>query len=209
MKIIVITPSGTVENETRIVTRLFESGLNTLHIRKLKMSTRDMQTYIEQIPAHFHDRIVLHSHHRLALTYPLRGIHLTRAHLRRSFSYRLLLKWIRMKRPHLTISTSYHKLSSIYEEERKFNYVFLSPIFDTLTQRFNAGFSPHSLRTLLAKNRASVIARGGVNSTNIGDAAEIGFSGVALNSSLWKKEDPVAEFGLVLDQLQALQLTND
>lgn len=209
MKLIVITPSSLFENETAVITRMFECGLNTLHIRKPKMSTREMIAYLENIPAHFHNRIVLHSHHRLALSHPVKGIHLTRAHLQRSFTYRLLLKWVRMKRPHLTMSTSYHKLASIYEEERTYNYVFLSPIFDTLTQQLHNGFSTHSLRVMLAKKMACVIARGGINSTNVDKAAELGFGGVALNSSLWKKTDPVAEFMRVLDAMEAHHIPNE
>jgi thiamine-phosphate pyrophosphorylase len=209
MKVIVITPSSPFENETAVLTRMFECGLNTLHIRKPKMSTREMIAYLEKIPAHFHNRIVLHSHHRLALSLKVKGIHLTRAHLQRSFTYRLLLKWVRMKRPQLTVSTSYHKLASIYEEERNYNYVFLSPIFDTLTQQLHNGFSPHSLRVMLSKKMACVIARGGINSTNVEKAAELGFGGVALNSSLWKKTDPLAEFMRVLDVLEALHIPNE
>ncbi len=209
MKLIVITPSSLYENETAVITRMFECGLHTLHIRKPKMSTREMTTYLEKIPAHFHNRIVLHSHHRLALSFNVKGIHLTRAHLQRSFTYRLLLKWVRMKRPQLTVSTSYHKLASIYEEERIYDYVFLSPIFDTLTQQLHNGFSTHSLRVMLAKKMVCVIARGGVNNTNVDKAAELGFGGVALNSSLWKKTDPVAEFIRVLDALEAHQIPNE
>lgn len=209
MKLIVITPSSLFEDETAVLTRMFECGLNTLHIRKPKMSTREMTAYLEKIPAHFHNRIVLHSHHRLALSHKVKGIHLTRAHLQRSFTYRLLLKWVRMKRPHLTVSTSYHKLASIYEEEHTYDYVFLSPIFDTLTQQLHNGFSTHSLRVLLAKKMVCVIARGGINSTNVDKAAELGFGGVALNSSLWKKTDPLAEFMRVLDAMEAHHIPNE
>ena len=32
--------------------------------------------YLQEIPVHFHNRIVIHSHHNLAWTFKLKGIHL-------------------------------------------------------------------------------------------------------------------------------------
>jgi thiamine-phosphate pyrophosphorylase len=58
MKLIVITPTNDVPDETSLVTKMFESGLMTLHIRKPKKSTRQMKEYIKEIPAIFHNRIV-------------------------------------------------------------------------------------------------------------------------------------------------------
>ena len=77
MKLIVITSSRTIPDETTFVTKMFESGLMTLHLRKPRFSTNQLKEFLNEIPKHFHNRIVIHSHHKLALKYDLKGIHMT------------------------------------------------------------------------------------------------------------------------------------
>ena len=97
MKLIVITPSRDVADEPSLVARMFESGLQTLHLRKPRYSTSRMCKYIQEIPEHFHNRIVVHSHHGLALKFRLRGIHLSRAHLKTSWRYWFIRTRLRMR----------------------------------------------------------------------------------------------------------------
>lgn len=53
MKLIVISDAGVLENEAVIVTKLFEAGLESFHLRKHKISTRKTKAFISAIPAHF------------------------------------------------------------------------------------------------------------------------------------------------------------
>lgn len=209
MKLIVITSSDTTEKESAIIAQLFEYGLGTLHLRKPRMSTKEMRSFIETIPAHFHNRIVLHSHHKLAAKYALKGIHLTRAHRKRRFRMWYRLRMLKLRRPQLTVSTSYSKLASIYEDDRIFNYVFLSPIFDSLTGRYHSGYSEHSLRAAIEKNDINVVARGGVCADNVSKVLDLGFHGMALHSALWRKGEPVEEFSRVLDKFRELGIKNE
>ena len=50
MKLIVITGSKTLPDEPSMVTKMFEDGLTTLHLRKPKLTTQEMRDYIEEIP---------------------------------------------------------------------------------------------------------------------------------------------------------------
>jgi len=204
MKLIVISPSGSIEKEHQLVTQLFEHGLETLHLRKPRMRTSEMRDYLEALPPHFHDRIVLHSHHRLSASFPVRGIHLTRVHRKRRFTTWLRLRWLRMRRPNVTVSTSYNKLANLYEDEKQYDYVFLSPIFDSLTGKFHSGYSEHSLRVAMQKNDVRVVARGGVNADCLERVNDLNFYGMALHSALWKAEDPLKEFVKVLERCREL-----
>src|ERR1044071_534752 len=105
MKLIIISNSGTLENEATIVTQLFEAGLETFHLRKHKLSTKKTKEFIQQIPVHFHDRIIIHSHHNLARTFNLKGIHLTKSHKRKKFRTWFMLKLIKLKNPNIIITT--------------------------------------------------------------------------------------------------------
>lgn len=194
MKIIVISSSETTDNEPEIVKQLFENGLDTFHLRKPKLSTKEMQQYISRIPKGFHSRIVIHSHHKLAGRFNLMGIHLTKTHKKRRLTTWLRLKLLKMKNPALIVTTSFRSISHLFEEEGEYDYIFLSPVFDSLTHKFQSGFSQHSLRSALSKTKHKVIARGGVSIASIEAVSELGFEGMALYSTIWKSKDPVKQY---------------
>lgn len=204
MKIIVISPAETHENETEIVTRLFESGLETFHLRKPRYSTRQLTEYIKKIPAVYHNRIVIHSHHKLLLKFKLKGIHLTKTHRDRNFRTWFITRIIKSKFPAATVSVSHRRLIGLFEDEKTHDYVFLSPVFDSLTGKYQSGFTAHSLKSAIAKTHHKVIARGGVDANVVENVNATGFVGVALYSALWKRKDPVAEFNKVIDKCNEL-----
>jgi thiamine-phosphate pyrophosphorylase len=82
MKLVVITQSQKSDTEILAIIQMFEAGLETLHVRKNRFSTKELDDYIKEIPAHFHNRIIIHSHHKLALKYDLKGFHFTSTHLK-------------------------------------------------------------------------------------------------------------------------------
>lgn len=208
MKLIVISNSSSPENEIEVITKLFEAGLETFHIRKHQLSTRKMKAFIAAIPTHFHNRIIIHSHHKLARKFKLKGIHLTKSHKKRKLRTWLTLKLIRLRNPDILITTSYSTIGQILADKQdyKYNYVFLSPIFDNFNSRFQGAFTEHSLRSALQKSSLRIVARGGVDITSIESASRIGFTGLAFYSSLWKSKDPVAEFNKAVERFQELNI---
>jgi thiamine-phosphate pyrophosphorylase len=204
MKIIVISPSSDQENETEIITKLFECGLETFHLRKPRYSTKELAAYIKRIPLGYHNRIVIHSHHRLVLKYNLKGIHLTKTHRNRGFKTWLITKLIKSKHPLTTVSVSHRRLIGLFEDEKLHNYVFLSPVFDSLTGKYQSGFTEHSLKSAISKTHHQVVARGGVDAEVLERINGIGFAGIALYSALWKRKDPIGEFKKVIDKFNEL-----
>ncbi len=209
MKLIVISDAGVLENEAVIVTKLFEAGLESFHLRKHKISTRKTKAFISAIPAHFHNRIIIHSHHNLARHFNLKGIHLTKTHKKRKFRTWLYIKLIKLKNPSILITTSYDTIGKLFEANTspyKYNYVFLSPIFESITSKFQGGYTTHSLKSALAKTEYKVIARGGVDINAIEKVNEIGFEGLAFYNSIWKRKDPVGEFNAIVEKFQELKI---
>lgn len=199
MKLIIISSSKNRPEDPKIMTELFECGLKLFHLRKPSMSTQDMRKIIEQVPEHFHNRIVIHSHHKLASKFNLRGVHLTGVHRRRKFSTWLRLRLLHMKNDSLTVSTSFHKLANIYTNKSEYSYVFLGTIFDRLNGKFHAGYSEHSILAITAKCSLPLIARGGTNSEVIAKCAEIGFAGMAFGSTIWDATSPLTAWKNVVD----------
>lgn len=207
MKLIVISNSGSIENEAQIVTKLFEAGLETFHLRKHRLSIRLTKELINQIPAHFHNRIVIHSHHTLARKFNLKGIHLTKSHKKRRYKTWLIIKLIKLKNPNLIITTSFSNIGHLFESHgTPYKYAFLSPIFDSLSSKFQGGFTEHSLKSALQKSALKIIARGGVDISSIEKANAIGFEGLAFYSVIWKKADPLKEFNSIIEKFQELKI---
>ena len=209
MRLIVISSSRTVENETEIVTQFFESGLKTFHLRKRRFSRGKTKQFINSIPKMYHDRIVLHYHHTLARKYNLKGIHLSKSHKKKQLKTWLILKFLRFSNPNIEVSTSYNNIGQLLEPNRtyKYSYVFLSPVFDSLSSKFQSGFTENSLRTALEKSEYKVIARGGVDVEAIEKAHRIGFEGLAFYSAIWKKKDATTEFLRAIEKYKSSNIS--
>jgi thiamine-phosphate pyrophosphorylase len=191
MKLIVISRSKTSPEESKVVTDLFECGLETYHLRKPSMSTSDMCKMIEEIPEHFHNRIIIHSHHKLASKYDLRGIHLTNVHRHKKFSTWLRTKILRMSNDDLVVSTSFHKLGQLYTNKKEYSYIFMGTMFDRLSGGFHAGYNEQNVRTVIEKFNTPLLARGGVTNELLPRCNELGFAGAALASCIWDQPKPV------------------
>ncbi|MCU0433071.1 MAG: thiamine phosphate synthase [Bacteroidia bacterium] len=208
MNLILITNPENISQEPQVVTALFEHGLERLHLRKPGMSTVEMRKYLDAIPKHFHKHIIIHSHHRLALSYGVGGIHLTRVHRRRKLSNWIRLRWIKSRRSQLIVTASYHKLNHIYTDKGRYNYVLLGPIFERQAGKFGNGFNAVSLQTALKKNAVKVVARGGVSPENMSQILQLGFAGMAFQHLIWKAADPVKEFLHLAELLRQCEAEN-
>jgi len=209
MKLVIISKSSIVENEAQIITQLFEAGLSSFHLRKSRMSTLRMRKIITQIPAHFHNRITIHSHHNLAFSFNLKGIHLTSKHKKNKLKTLLTIGLLKLKNPAIEITTSFKTLGELYEPKHQYNYnyVFLSPVFDSNTSKFQSGFPEYGLKTAIEKTHWNVIARGGINIANIEKTYKIGFKGLAFYSTLWTSDNPLVKFQKIIDKFQELNIS--
>ena len=208
MKLILISSSSSIENEAQIITNLFEAGLETFHLRKHKLTTKKTKELLKSIPVQYRNRIIIHSHHKLAHKFNLKGIHLTKTHIKQKIKTWFIIKIIKLKNPNIHITTSYSNIGQILnpEQKYKYSYVFLSPIFDSLNSKFQGGFTEHSLKSAMQKTSLKVVARGGIEISVIEKANSIGFDGLAFYSCIWKKKDPLAEFNKIVEKYQELKI---
>ncbi len=191
MKLVVITPSKTSDIEITAIIQMFEAGLDTLHVRKNRFSTKELDEYIKKIPAHFHNRIIIHSHHRLALKYNLKGFHFTSTHLKKKFHLWWNTKMIYIRKPNLIKSISHKKISELYLEQKvKTDYCFLGTMFHNVSGELYSGFYPETVEAALTKSEKNIYARGGINEKSVELAYKLGFHGIALYGHLWKSSSP-------------------
>jgi thiamine-phosphate pyrophosphorylase len=189
-ELIVISREDYDVSENQIVSSLFENGLASFHLRKPGLTEEKLSDFIHGIPLQFHGRIVLHSHFYLTEKYKLKGVH---------------GKPGSSSTGKKIISASFHALEEIESNHFPFEYVFLSPIFDSISK---PGYRSKFDLTTLSRNFEhwqkegrsipKVIALGGIHSGNISSLTQIGFSGAALSGSIWESKDPIREFLSVL-----------
>ncbi|GAC1375380.1 MAG: thiamine phosphate synthase [Hymenobacter sp.] len=194
MRLIVISPPTAVPHEAHVVDELLAAGLTRFHVRKPGWSLAEMRDYLARIRPAYHARLVLHSHHGLAAALHLGGVHLTTA-TRHTLTGQPKLA------PGQTLSTSFHTLAEIRRHRRKYDYVFLSPVFDSLSKHgYAAGLELSSVAEVLRQLRQragyvpQVLALGGVEVHRLEAVRQAGFAGAAVLGAVWQSPDPVAAF---------------
>jgi thiamine-phosphate pyrophosphorylase len=207
MKLIVITGSKSLPDEPSMVTKMFEDGLMTLHLRKPKLSTQEMRDYIEEIPEYFHDRIIIHSHHILAAKFNLKGIHFTATHLSKRWKYFFIRMRLRLKFVKLYKTRSYKRLANIHsKEEHNFDYYLMGTVFNNLTGELYGGFYEEALIAALKNSNKKIVARGGISDKVIKKAYDYGFHGIGFNSYIWDAENPCNQFLNVVKLFKELKI---
>jgi thiamine-phosphate pyrophosphorylase len=199
MKLIVISHPEVFANETQHVKRLFDAGLETFHLRKPENNQDEFEKTLRQIPPMYYRRTVIHSHYRLVMKYNLKGIHLTEAFIANTEPAELNQVITTARKKKLSVSGSYHNLEALEHLTLKLDYVFLGPVYDSISKKgYLSKIDPGSASSFLHKRRSfEVIAIGGIGAVNIGQLRDAGFDGAALLGSVWTDDDPSGTFRII------------
>ena len=202
MKLIVFSPNKSISNETEWVTALFQNGLEIYHLKKPHFNYKRMSEYIQRIPKKYHNRIVIHSNHSLIKKFNLKGIHFpSKVRENKLKTWWTIFSLSKRKRKRMTVSTSFHNTTQLDVYENKFDYVFLSPIFDSITKKeYQSGFKEFGLSNSLSHSNYKVIALGGIDESKISAIKRMGFSGCALLGAIWTSVNPTKSFMDILDK---------
>jgi thiamine-phosphate pyrophosphorylase len=178
--LIVITSPHSLPYETELITSLFNSGLEILHLRKPDANKEKYERLLSSIPEKFHNNIVLHEYFELADAYNIKGIHLNK----RNPDFHGNKK--------IAISKSCHSLDELQKIDL-FEYVFLSPVFNSISKKgYSSGFTHQEL--LDASNSGlineKVIALGGIDASSIPVLKMYSFGGIALLGTIWETALP-------------------
>ena len=178
MKLILMSTPYFFVEEHQILTALFEEGLEILHLRKPETEPVYSERLLTLIPQEFRKRIVVHDHFYLKNEYGLKGIHLNHRNPELPPKYK----------GH--ISCSCHTVEEVQAHKRACDYLFLSPIFDSISkENYDARFTIQELKTL-QKSKVidrKVMALGGVNPENTAVATSLGFGGAVLLGDIWNR----------------------
>ncbi|MBT7650459.1 MAG: thiamine phosphate synthase [Opitutae bacterium] len=184
--VILISPPSEKDGEIDLLCQFFDAGLSRFHLRKPNFSAEDLKRYLNQIPSEHLSKIVVHRCPEVLADFAVGGYH-----LRSNESAHQVLKG--------TSSKSLHKLSELTRLKETMDYVFLGPIFRSVSkQGYGPKISLNEIFSLFSSGRLNSLAKipkvyalGGIRKKKMLRLSEVGFSGVALLGSVWGSRDPL------------------
>lgn len=168
---LVITSPDFFPDEAAFIHRLFAHGIDIVHLRKPGATVDDCARLLDDLTSDDRRRIVIHDFFELAQPYGLHGIHLNARRSTVPDDYE----------GH--VSRSCHSLEEVKRYKAACDYVFLSPIFDSVSkQGYASAFTDETLREAsedgIIDNK--VIALGGVTPDKIDYLRQLNFGGAAM-----------------------------
>lgn len=195
-RLIVLTPPRFFLGEGSIINGLFKEGLACLHIRKPGCTVGEMVDLLNNIELAYYPRIVLHDCFELGTTHPVGGLHLNKRNsaVPEGFTG--------------SISRSCHTLEEV-QTSTDFSYVFLSPIFDSISKEgYGSRFPMNVLKEASAQHiiNEQVIALGGINAVTIPLVKQLNFGGVAVLGALWGTNPSANDSDMIITQFKLLHI---
>lgn len=178
MKLIVLTTPDFFVEEDKILNSLFEEGLDLLHLRKPGTEPVYSERLLTLLPEEHHAQIVVHDHFYLKEEFHLKGIHLNQRNPNPPTDYQ----------GH--ISRSCHSIDELTAAKKMCDYVFLSPIYDSISkEEYYSAFSDDALQKAANEGLIDhkVMALGGVTDENMKELRDLGFGGVVILGDLWNR----------------------
>ena len=179
MKIIAITTPKVIDEDTFLIKNLLERGIDFVHLRKPDADINACRKLLSELTDEERTKIIVHDFPELYFEFSLKGIHINRNVTSLPNDYKGYK------------TRSCHSLEEIIKYKNDYDYLFLSPIFDSISK---VGYkSEFNNQDLLEASEGGiidekVIALGGVTFDKIPYLEELHFGGVAMIGGLHNRE---------------------
>lgn len=168
---IAVTPPDFHDGEAAFISRLLAGGVDVVHLRKPGSAESECAGLLEALSEDERARVVVHDHFDLAARYGLMGIHLNSRNPSVPEGF------------HGQLSRSCHSMEEVRRFKPECGYVFLSPVFDSISkQGYSSAFSEEDLHRAAASGiiDSRVVALGGVTPERLPYLRSLGFGGAAM-----------------------------
>ena len=166
--------------EDKILTSLFDEGLENLHLYKPGSEPMYSERLLTLLSDEYYKYITVHTNFYLKDEYKLRGIHLDNETAQPPKGYKG------------SVSRTCTHLDMLKEAKRHADYVLLKYIFDSQTEADQkASFTKEELQEASRHGLIDrhVYALGGMNMDTIKMARDLNFGGVVISGDLWNRFD--------------------
>ena len=178
MKLIVMTQPTFFVEEDKILSSLFDEGLDSLHLYKPGSSPMYSERLLTLLSDEYYGKITVHDNFYLKEEYKLRGIHIDDAATPVPTGYKG------------RVSRTCTRLEDLKDTKKHADYVFLKYIFDSQTEPDRkASFSEAELQEASRRGLIDrhVYALGGMNLDTVRKAKDLGFGGIVISGDLWNR----------------------
>ena len=206
MEIRLVSNFYDIPNEHYLLNLIFTEGLDYYHLRKKNYSEENYKSYLDRIPSYYHDRIIIHDHFHLADHYNLHGIHFTKRYKLEDY-----LQAQALNSPKKTVGQigfSLHSIAEVHEYGKTYDYLFLSPIFDSISNKgYNSKFKLTTLKNFLqqAEDGPKIIGLGGMNLERIETAIGLGLDGISLLGYIWSDYEVDGDLLKAIKRFEAIR----
>lgn len=208
MKVILLSDFHAIPHEHELLIALFERGLKQFHLRKRTYTREQTQRYLECIPAQYHPHIVIHNHFDLLESYELKGLHFCKKYTVYDYLQAQQLDAASLRKKYGHISHSLHSLNDIQTNTFPFDYLFLSPVFDSISNvGYNSKIKIQTIRKFFKEvpDHPQVIAVSGITDQKVSRVFEAGFSGLALLGYIWVQYKEDQNLQAAIERFQRIQ----
>lgn len=177
---ILITLPRILKNEAETLAALCGAGVSIIHIRKPEASEPEIEELLKTLQALGADmsRLTIHYNEPLARKYGLGGVHLRIEELLAGAG------------EGLRRSCSAHGWTEAERAATDADYVFLSPLFDSISKPgYRSAIDPAEAAERLRRRKGRIVALGGIRPANIARVRRIGFDGAAVLGAAWSADE--------------------
>ena len=172
---IAITKPNAVDGEDAIIRHLLANGFDIVHLRKPDADICYCRYLLQQLSPSERKRVVIHDYYLLYEEYSLRGFHINKNLTSYPADYQG------------TRTRSCHSFDEVVRYKPECDYLFLSPIFDSISKSgYHSNFSHDELLNASINGVIDnkVIALGGVTFDKLPYLHSLRFGGVAMMGAI-------------------------
>lgn len=176
MKIIAITSPEVIDADEYIIKGLIKKGIDVVHLRKPDSCIHQCRNLLAKLTDKERGKIVVHDYPELYYEFSLMGIHVNK-------------NVTSLPEGYSGVKTrSCHSLEEVEMYKDDYDYLFLSPIFNSISKKgYQSNFTDEKLRQA-SRNGVidhKVIALGGVTFEKIPYLQSLKFGGVAMIGAIY------------------------
>jgi thiamine-phosphate pyrophosphorylase len=176
-KLIVVTHPGHLNDEIDICKDLLDAGLQRLHVRKYKWNPDKIEEWLSHFSQEHLNKMSVHHQVGIFEKLHLGGVHLP---YKNDFSF--------SKRTDQTFSCSVHTWEEAKNALEHCDYIFISPVFDSISK---IAYKQNSdlLKVPDDLKNKKIFALGGIDDTNLADVHKMGYYGAVVLGYIWNNPD--------------------
>ena len=165
-----------IDEDAYLISNLLKLGIYSIHLRKPEATIHECRQLFSQLTDNERAKIIIHDYHELYTEFSLKGIHINKNITSLPDGYNGFK------------TRSCHSFEEIKRYKNEYDYLFLSPIFDSISK---VGYKSAFTKEELLKASTSglidnkIIALGGITLDMLPYFQELNFGGIAMIGGIY------------------------